>query len=146
MTEQELSPYGFKNEELYLNFDIMSVPRLHKKYGYKTPRLLFTRMLRDCLYKILLDIIENNITFVMPIYFNKYCEISMFEYNGELFKYLYNKGGFKDVDFVKSNFCAYRPIMIWKNGIGLYRSRSIYLDKDLTKRISELTNEGKKWS
>ncbi len=112
MTEQELSPYGFKNEELYLNFDIMSVPRLHKKYGYKTPRLLFTRMLRDLIYKIILDIIENNVTFVLPLYFGRYAEMSMFQYEGDLFKYMYKRGSFKDVDFIKSDFSAYRPTMI----------------------------------
>lgn len=54
--------------------------------------------------KILLDIIENNVTFVLPLRLGRYGEWHVKSVTGEAFKEKYKKGKWKDVDYVLANF------------------------------------------
>ena len=53
---------------------------------------------------ILLDIIENNVIFVTPNKFGIHSEISVHTYKDEEFKNSRQKGKFKNVDFLESEF------------------------------------------
>lgn len=139
MTEQELTPYCFKSHELYRYFDWKSVPNRCKKYGYSTQEELISRMFRDVFHMILLDIVENNDIFVLPT--KKYAEISMGVIEGEQFKRLYRHGAFQGLDYLATDFTAYRVQFLWKGAKGYYR-KTFYFNKDWRNKIIEQSNKG----
>lgn len=52
---------------------------------------------------IILDIINNNITFVLPTV-HKEAMIHVKQFTGETFRHMYNMGKFNDIDYLMSNF------------------------------------------
>lgn len=61
-------------------------------------------------YLVILDIIENNVTFVLPMdkRGNRNSNISVKCFDGEAFQRLYRAGSFQGIDFLSSNFKGYR--------------------------------------
>ena len=55
-------------------------------------------------YRILLDILENNITFVLPLNFGNYGEWHVRQVSGEEYKRRLAKGRWKDIDFLAAGF------------------------------------------
>ena len=84
------------------------------------------------------DILENNITFKIP-YYN--AEIHMEKISGENFKKARSRGAFEDIDFLKTNFTAYRPCLYMYGK--RTRSKIIRMHKAYTKKLDEYTNNGK---
>ena len=72
---------------------------------------IFTR----CFYEVLLDVINNDAIFVLPLK-NDYAEINMTTVSGDDFIKAYKNGKFQNIDFVKSNFSASYPTYVNKRG------------------------------
>lgn len=66
----------------------------------------------------MLDIINNNVTFVLPNTYGNDAEIYIEEFSGDRFKEMYQRGSFSKVDYVKSEFSAYRVMYRWKDKKG----------------------------
>lgn len=96
------------------------------------------RVMRECVKLVMNDILENNITFKIP-YYN--AEIHMEKISGENFKRARSKGAFEDIDFLKTNFTAYRPCLYMYGK--RTRSKTIRMHKAYTKKLDEYTNNGK---
>lgn len=115
------------------------------KSKYKNRKALAAKIFEDCFYEILLDIINNNVTFVLPLRFGNYAEISMKQYSDINFKKLYNKGKFNDIDFVLSQFTGNQLVFKYIKYNKELKEKSIYVNKELKKLIQKFTNEGKQY-
>ena len=136
----------YKAEELFQ--DLPKTHSMKKPYVdilYGDYRLLAADIFAECLRLIVLDIIENNTIFVLPLNFGRYAEIGMHCIPEDEFIDIYKQGSFRNIDFVRSEFKAYKLMFSWKTFKGANRKQYISLNKALTERIAELTNEGKQW-
>lgn len=93
----------FNKKQLKIKRDVVQ-----KKYGVNKKQTFCASVLVYCFYLILLDIIENNITFVLPLFGNKYAYIGMKPIVGENFKQARQYGAFEDIDILASDFTGYR--------------------------------------
>lgn len=136
------SYFSFSQKDLYKRFP----DRMPKKWDPvkrgKTRKEICEKIFADVFFEILLDIIENNVTFVLPLRWGEHAEISMDTIEGEEFKKMYKKGSFNDVDFVLSGFTAHRLKYTYKKGKQT-RWKHIYINKALSKLLTKHTNEGK---
>ncbi|MBO7211734.1 MAG: hypothetical protein J6V44_12120 [Methanobrevibacter sp.] len=97
-------------------------------------------ILTYCFYLIILDIIENNVTFVLPVISRK-ASIFVKPITGETFEYLYREGSFNGLDFLKTNFVGYRLCYQYQTKESV-REKPIYIDKTLKKRLYDNANNG----
>ena len=61
------------------------------------------------------------------------------------FKQAFKRGKWRDIDFIKSNFCGYQLSLIMKSLKRPAREKLIYLSKDKTKKLTEYVNKGKQY-
>ena len=92
----------------------------------------------------MLDIIKNNTTFVCPIGFGEYAEICLQVVDEDEFKKIYKNGGFKNIDFVKSQFKTYTFVFKYKVN-GKIKTKPIFLSKELNAILTKYINEGKEY-
>lgn len=118
--------------EQYLNLNMT------KTYGLVG---LFGNILADTIFLIMQDIILNNST-VQFQGVGGFAEICMYAVKGDEFKKARQNGEYQDVDFLVSNFTAYRPELIRyskRDSLDIHKT-SIILDpkfkRDLTKQIN----------
>lgn len=104
-------------------------------------------MFIECLKIVFKDIIENNVTVNIPMYFNNYtAQIYIKAYRGEEFKMLRQKGLFQDFDLLKSNFTGYRMVLEINAKNNQFRKIvPIYLSGPYKRRLAELVNSGKQY-
>lgn len=81
---------------------------VQNKYGVNKKQMFCASVLVYCFYLILLDIIENNVTFVLPLLNNRTATIYAKPVVGEEFKLARKRGAFADIDIVGSNFTGYQ--------------------------------------
>lgn len=95
-------------------------------------------------YLVILDIIENNVTFVLPMdkRGNRNSNISVKCFEGEAFQRLYRAGSFQGIDFLSSNFKGYRLNYQYDYNGGM-REKDIYIDHKLKKIFYDNINNGK---
>lgn len=103
--------------------------------------LLVKRVFKECVKIIINDIIDNNITFHLPVQGAIKCDIHMRRYQDKIFKDLRRGGKWKGVDIFKSMFSGYE-ICMFLYGKRTPRIKSIYLNKELREKITENTNNG----
>ena len=104
---------------------------------------LINRIMRACAKLVVDDIIENNATFRFPTG-GKKCFLRMEGVSGENFARARRKGMWKDVDFLMSDFTGYRLTMEYENR-GKRKRKKVYVGKRDKDRITEYTNQGKKY-
>lgn len=134
----------FSAEELYVGLSKKWLKGLWVKNRYKDRRKLAAKIFIDCFFEILLDIIDNNVTFVLPLKYGKVSEICMRQYAGEEFKDMYKKGCFNKIDFVSSQFTANRLLYTCRTRSGL-KHKPIYVNKELNNKIIKYTYEAKQY-
>lgn len=139
---------AFSAEDLFIDLNDSYLKSIHVQRRLDrlqiNRRELAGKIFKDCFYEILLDIIENNSIFVLPLISGNYAEIYMKSITGDDFKSYYKKGAFSNIDYVKSQFAGYRLSFLYKNSKG-YRQKPIYLSKRLGKLLEQYTNEGKQY-
>lgn len=132
--------FAFSVEDLFENFDVKPI----NVYGkWRDKRLMACVIFKDCFYQILLDIINNNTTFVLPLKYHDYGEICMERYEDEEFKRLYKKGKFRDVDYVLSQFAGHSLVFRYRTQSTVSKKKPIYVNKELKQIITDYTNQGK---
>lgn len=91
---------------------------------------------------IVLDIIENNVTFELPLFFNKKGRIKTRVIEGDRFDRLFKYGVFDGLDPMKSQFKMYELVMQIEYKNGRTRDIPISLDKELTSMLIGKVNNG----
>lgn len=132
------------NEEIFLDLD--DDIYLNDTYceQWEDKRKLAAYVFSQCLYEVLLDIIENNSIFVLPLRGKDFAEIFMKTIDGDTFKKMYNGGSFQRIDYVKSQFSGNR-LMLGMSRKSRQVDKCIYVDIQLQKKIDEYTNQGRKY-
>lgn len=138
--------YSFNASELFTNFNIKHITTNHKvlkeKYKTREKREIAVKVFLYAIYLILLDIIENNTTFVLPT--SRRAQIQMAAVTDERFKTARKNGKFRDVDFIESNFTGYQLEFYYKKK-EYFKRKPIYVDSRLKNKITENTNKGVKY-
>lgn len=138
--------YAFNAGELFTNFNIKHITTNHEvlKKHYKTreKREMAVKVFLYAIYLILLDIIENNVTFVLPT--SRRAQIQMAAITDDKFVNARKNGKFKDVDFMESNFTGYQLEFCFKKK-DFTKRKPIYVDSRLKQRITDNTNNGMKY-
>lgn len=125
---------GLKTE--VLNFKPHT--KAYKKYRrrHATAGCIFAA----CLHEILLDLIDNNVIFVAPCASN-YTEISVDTIEGEKFKDWYNKGVFRDLDYVKSGMKGHKITYKIRRKSSTLKC-FVELDRKLEERLTKKSEQG----
>ena len=102
--------YAFNSKDMFANFPIdkLIISRDDCKRLFNTfdRRMVAIRIFLYAVKIILLDIINNNVTFRVPT--NKPCELYIKRTHGEKFKQARRNGKWMDVDYLASNFSGYQ--------------------------------------
>lgn len=136
--------HAFSAEELFTGLNNRWLRGRWVKNRFRDRKQLAADIFKDCFYEILLDIIENNTTFVLPLKYGNYAEICMKQYTEDEFKKLYQYGKFKNIDYVLSQFTGNEIIYRYNTHMG-YKEKPIYVNKELKKLIEKHTNEAKQY-
>ena len=129
----------FNKKQLKIRRDVVQ-----NKYGVNRKQLFCASVLIYCFYLILLDIIENNVTFVLPLLNNKTATIYAKPVTGDEFKIARQRGAFTDIDFLKTNFTGYQLTYSWLTDSG-YSYKPIYINKRFKDVFTQYINEGKQY-
>lgn len=142
------SDHCFTTLDLFDNFDLSSVSLTRKitkgTHRKDTKKEFVSAVFMYCLYLIILDIIENNVTFVIPLFGNQEACFYVKTFDGEHFKKAYKKGKFMGIDFLNTNFKGYQIYIqyTYKGGV---REKPIYISHKLKDLFYENINNGKQY-
>ena len=102
-------------------------------------------MFIDSMIMILNDIIDNNITFQLPKRSRPSC-IYVKRVSGEDFKLARQRGAWKDVDILASNFSGYKLVFaMYNKAMNHSRIKNIYVNPELKDKLTKYTNESKQY-
>lgn len=139
---------AFNTKHLFMNFPYKKLKINCKKCeeinGDKHRDTLVKQIFRDNVNMVLNDIIDNNVTFELPLNGQVKCDMHMDRVTGEDFQNLRRAGKWNDVDFLKSMFSAYQIVLNMK-GKRTPRQKKVYVGKEMRDRITKYTNEGKQY-
>lgn len=138
---------AFNMDEMFMNFpyDKLEMSCEDCKRINKDPHrdVLVKKIFRECVKEVLNDIVDNNVTFVLPTQ-GRFAEMHVKRTYGEDFKKARRHGKWRDVDFLKSGFSGNEIVLNIKSG-NLVKSKTVYVDKNIKNKIIENTNEGKQY-
>lgn len=141
--------HAFTSQDLFHNFPIkklkMDYNLVKKIYSDGDKRSLASSIFTRGLQMIVEDIIENNVHFLLPTIGSNEAYLYMKKTSGNNFKNAFKNGKWRDVDFLTSNFTGYQLALSVKSSKRPAKEKSIYLDCKHKDRITELTNEGKRY-
>lgn len=136
---------AFNLDQVFMNFqrkklkstkyDVYKIFKTHGK------GVMIKRIFTACYILVIDDIIENNVTFILPVYGIRSCKMKMKRVQGEAFKRLRQAGKWKDVDIIDTNFTG-NEIGFFMGGQRTPREKIVYVDKQRRKRIDEKANAG----
>lgn len=136
---------AFSMDDLLMNFPYkklqITCEQCKSITGNNHRDILVKKVFKENLKLVLSDIIENNVTFWLPLTGNRRCNIHMKRVHGEEFKNLRRGGKWKDVDIIKSMFSGYE-LRLFMLGNRTPRVKTIYLNKEYRERITINTNNG----
>lgn len=136
---------AFNLDEILMNFpykDLLTNCLLCQQViGDNHRNLLVKKIFKKSLELVLNDIVNNNITFWLPLTGTKKCNLHIRRVQGEEFKKLRRGGKWKDVDIVNSMFSGYE-ICLFMLGNRTPRVKKVYVNKSLREQITFNTNRG----
>lgn len=141
--------HTFSSQELFHNFPInklkMDYDTVKKIYSDGDKRSLSASIFNKGMQLIVEDIIENNVHFMLPTTGSNEAYLYMKKTSGDNFKKAVRRGKWRDVDFLSSNFSGYQLALSIKSKKRPEKEKPIYLGYKHKDRITELTNEGKRY-
>ena len=141
--------HTFSSQELFHNFPInklkMDYNTVKKIYSDGDKRSLSASIFNKGMQLIVEDIIENNVHFMLPTTGSNEAYLYMKKTSGDNFKKAVRRGKWRDVDFLTSNFSGYQLALSIKSKKRPEKEKPIYLGYKHKDRITELTNEGKRY-
>ena len=147
-TRQYATGCAFNTDHLFMNFPYKKLKincnQCEQINGNKHRDVLVKQIFRDSVNMILNDIIDNNVTFQLPLNGPVKCDMYMKRVIGKDFQNLRKAGKWQDIDFLKSMFSAYQ-IVLTMRGKRTPRIKKVYVGKQMRDRITENTNNGKQY-
>lgn len=141
--------HTFSSQDIFHNFPIqklkMDYDTVKKIYSDGDKRSLSASIFTKGMQLIIEDIIENNVHFLLPTLGSSEAYLYMNKTQGKDFKNAFKKGKWNDVDFLTSNFTGYQLALSVKSNKRPEKIKPIYLGYKHKDRITELTNEGKRY-
>ena len=141
--------HTFSAQDIFHNFPIeklkMSYDDVKKIYSDGDKRSLAASIFTKGMQLIVEDIIENNVHFLLPAAGSNEAYLYMKKTSGNDFKKAFKNGKWRDIDFLTSNFSGYQLALSVKSKKRPDKEKSIYLGYKQKDRISELTNQGKRY-
>lgn len=141
--------HTFSAQEIFHNFPIeklkIDYDTVKKIYSDGDKRSLSASIFTRGMQLIIEDIIENNTYFLLPTAGSNEAYLYMNKTSGNSFKNAVKHGKWRDVDFLTSNFTGYQLSLKTKSSKRPEKEKTIYLDYKHKDRITELTNEGKRY-
>ena len=141
--------HTFSAQEIFHNFPINKLKidyyTVKKIYSDGDKRSLSASIFTKGMQLIIEDIIENNVHFLLPTLGSNESYLYMKKTSGKDFKNAFKKGKWNDVDFLTSNFTVYQLALSVKSPKRPEKEKPIYLGYKHKDRITELTNEGKRY-
>lgn len=141
--------HTFSSQDIFHNFPIqklkMDYDTVKKIYSDGDKRSLSASIFTKGMQLIIEDIIENNVHFLLPTLGSSEAYLYMNKTQGKDFKNAFKKGKWNDVDFLTSNFTGYQLALSVKSNKRPEKTKPIYLGYKHKDRITELTNEGKRY-
>lgn len=138
--------YSFNANELFANFNIKNIQTSHhvlkEHYKTKEKKEMAVKVFLYAIYLILLDIIKNNVTFVLPT--SRRSQIQMAPVFGEKFEIARKNGKFKDIDLFESNFTGYQLEFRYTKRTYV-KKKPIYVNSKMKKMITDNTNKGMRY-
>ena len=132
--------HNFPIEKLKMDYDIVK-----SIYSDGDKRSLSASIFTKGMQLIIEDIIESNVHFLLPTLGSSEAYLYMNKTSGSDFKKAFKRGKWRDVDFLTSNFTGYQLSLKVKSSKRPEKDKSIYLGYKHKDRITELTNEGKRY-
>lgn len=96
------------------------------------------------IFLVILDIIENNVTFEFPLTGWKWAKLYMKCFQGDEFKRLRAIGKFSEIDFIASEFKGYQIFFQWGNK-DWFKEKPVYVNTKLKNYIASKVNQGKQY-
>ena len=141
--------HTFSAQELFHNFPInklqMDYDTVKKIYSDGDKRSLSASIFTKGMELIIEDIIENNTYFLLTTLGSSEAYLYMKKTQGNKFKKAFKNGKWNNVDFLASNFTGNQLSLMIKSKKRPEKEKPIYLDYKHKDRITELTNEGKRY-
>lgn len=141
--------HAFRAKELFQNFPLskmkLTKENCLKEYSDGNKRDLAASIFVRSIEMITDDIIENNIQFKFPGLGTTQAYLQMKRTEGSDFKDAFRRGKWRDIDFIKSNFCGYQLCLIMESLKRPMREKLIYLSKNKREKITEYVNKGKQY-
>lgn len=141
--------HTFSTHEIFYNFDVkklkLDYTTLKKLTSDYNKREFAEQIFAKGMQLIIEDIIENNIHFQLPKKATSESYLFMNKTQNEEFKKAFKKGKWRDVDFITSNFTGYQLALSIKSKRRAEKIKPVYLGYKHKDRITELTNEGKRY-
>ena len=136
---------AFNTRDLFTNFPYKKLKLTGRKcfaitgddHRYRLIRKVFKYFMQI----MIADVVQNNVTFWLPLFGTRKCNIHMRKVQGEEFKRLRRAGKWKDVDITKSFFCGY-TMSFYMLGKRTPRVKDVYLSKQYRDAIVAKTNQG----
>lgn len=141
--------HTFSAKEIFHNFPInklkMDYDTVKEIYSDGDKRSLSASIFTKGMQLIIEDIIENNVHFLLPTLGSNEAYLYMKKTSGNDFRQAVKRGKWRDVDFLTSNFTGYHLSLLVKSPKRPEKEKSIYLGYKHKDRITELTNNGKRY-
>lgn len=118
--------------------------KVAKKHNFPYKTWMCGSILVYFFYLVVLDMIENNTTFEFPLLGKDSASMYVKCYDDELFKKMYAKGCFKGIDFLRTDFKAYRLVFQYRRK-GKIREKPIYINGRLRDWLYDKANRGKQY-
>lgn len=140
--------YCFSPKDLFegWNFTSLGIKNqvYYKKYHAKCLEDFVTSVFLFFMYLVLLDIIHNNVTFVLPLKGSRHAMIHVKVFDGDQFQRMYAGGKFMGIDFLSSLFRGYQLYFSY-NYRGGEREKPIYIDHNMKELFYSYINSGKEY-
>ena len=141
--------HTFSAQDIFHNFPInklkMDYDTVRKIYSDGDKRSLSASIFSKGMQLIVEDIIENNVHFLLPTLGSNEAYLYMNKTSGNDFRRAFKNGKWRDVDFLTSNFTGYQLALSVKSTKRPEKIKPVYLGYRHKDRITELTNEGKRY-
>lgn len=116
----------------------------YDKYHCKSLDYFIAHVFLYFMELVLLDIINNNVTFVLPLKGNRHAMIHVKVFDGDDFQRMYAGGKFIGIDFLSSLFRGYQLYFSYNYREG-EREKPIYINQKMKELFYGYINAGKEY-
>lgn len=140
--------FCFNSRELYDCWGCNKIPIPYKIYkgiyNCDSASVFFAQIFMYYMLLVLMDIIENNVTYILPLKGNRHAMIHVKVFDGDEFQRLYAGGKFVGIDFLSSLFKGYQLFFCY-NARGEEREKPIYINNKMKELFYSYINAGKQY-